>query len=181
MAKKVWKVLLILFGLFGILICITGCTGTEDYIVQPGDSWWSIATEHEMTIEELEQINGRSSDEMLYPGDVLKVKKQTSTTEVQNEMLPEPETEETYTQEPIETQTEVQVETQAEAQKENIEPKIQYLNYVKQGETMSNFARYYQEKMHWEISANDIDNANQWLDDPDVIHIGWYIQISIPA
>lgn len=43
------------------------------YTVKPGDSWWSIANRHGMNMYSLAQINGRSINSVIHPGDVLKL------------------------------------------------------------------------------------------------------------
>src|SRR5699024_4480447 len=41
--------------------------------VRPGDSWWAIASAHGMNMYVLAQINGRSINSTIYPGQVLKL------------------------------------------------------------------------------------------------------------
>lgn len=43
------------------------------YTVKPGDSWWAIASAHGMNMYSLAQINGRSINSTIYPGQVLKL------------------------------------------------------------------------------------------------------------
>lgn len=43
------------------------------YTVKPGDSWWAIANRHGMNMYSLAQINGRSINSVIHPGDVLKL------------------------------------------------------------------------------------------------------------
>lgn len=46
---------------------------THNYTVRPGDSWWKIAHDHGMDMYTLAQLNGRTINSMLYPGQVLRV------------------------------------------------------------------------------------------------------------
>ncbi len=46
---------------------------THNYTVQSGDSWWKIAHDHGMDMYTLAQLNGRTINSMLYPGQVLRV------------------------------------------------------------------------------------------------------------
>lgn len=48
------------------------------YTVQSGDSWWSIATRHGMSMYVLAQRNGKTIYSMLHPGDRLTISGQTS-------------------------------------------------------------------------------------------------------
>lgn len=48
------------------------------YTVQPGDSWWAIANAHGMSMYALASINGRSINSTIYPGQVLKLKNNTT-------------------------------------------------------------------------------------------------------
>ena len=43
------------------------------YTVRPGDSWWAIANRHGMNMYSLAQINGRSINSVIHPGEVLKL------------------------------------------------------------------------------------------------------------
>lgn len=45
------------------------------YVVKPGDSWWSIATNHGMSMYNLAMINGKSISSTIYPGQRLVIKK----------------------------------------------------------------------------------------------------------
>lgn len=48
------------------------------YTVKPGDSWWKIANDHGMNMYALASINGRSINSTIYPGQVLKLKNNTT-------------------------------------------------------------------------------------------------------
>ena len=48
------------------------------YTVKPGDSWWKIANDHGMNMYALASINGRSINSTIHPGDVLKLKNNTT-------------------------------------------------------------------------------------------------------
>ena len=48
------------------------------YTVKPGDSWWAIANAHGMNMYALASINGRSINSTIYPGQVLKLKNNTT-------------------------------------------------------------------------------------------------------
>lgn len=50
------------------------------YTVQSGDSWWSIANRHGMSMYTLAQRNGKTIYSMLHPGDKLTISGQTSRT-----------------------------------------------------------------------------------------------------
>lgn len=43
------------------------------YVVQPGDSWWLIASKHGMSMYDLASLNGKSINSTIYPGQVLKL------------------------------------------------------------------------------------------------------------
>lgn len=45
------------------------------YVVQPGDSWWSIAARHGMSMDTLAAINAKSINATIYPGQRLVIKK----------------------------------------------------------------------------------------------------------
>lgn len=53
---------------------------TDTYTVQSGDSWWSIATRHGMSMYTLAARNERTIYSMLHPGDRLTISGQTSRT-----------------------------------------------------------------------------------------------------
>ena len=46
--------------------------GDGTYVVQPGDTLWSIAQAHSMTVQQLKDLNGLTSDD-IYPGQILLV------------------------------------------------------------------------------------------------------------
>jgi LysM repeat protein len=47
--------------------------GTGEYIVQPGDSFFSIAGQFGITLDELLDLNDMTADTPIFPGDVLRV------------------------------------------------------------------------------------------------------------
>lgn len=53
-------------------------TATGTYTVQSGDSWWSIATRHVMSMYTLAARNGKTIYSMLHPGDRLIISGQTA-------------------------------------------------------------------------------------------------------
>lgn len=55
-------------------------TSGSTYTVRSGDSWWSIATRHGMSMYTLAACNGRTIYSMLHPGDRLTISGQTSHT-----------------------------------------------------------------------------------------------------
>ena len=57
---------------------------TNTYTVRYGDSWWSIANRHGMNMYTLAQINGRSINSVIYPGQVLKLRANTQTNQQSN-------------------------------------------------------------------------------------------------
>lgn len=46
---------------------------SHNYVVQYGDSWWKIATEHHMNMYALAQLNGCTIQTVIHPGQVLRV------------------------------------------------------------------------------------------------------------
>lgn len=46
---------------------------THNYTVRPGDSWWKIAHDHGMDMYTLAQLNGKTINALIYPGEVLRV------------------------------------------------------------------------------------------------------------
>lgn len=46
---------------------------THSYTVKSGDSWWKIAHDHGMDMYSLAQLNGKTINTMIYPGEVLRV------------------------------------------------------------------------------------------------------------
>ena len=52
-------------------------TSNAQYVVKPGDSWWSIATAHGMSMYNLAMLNGKSINSTIYPGQRLIIKKGT--------------------------------------------------------------------------------------------------------
>lgn len=54
-------------------------SNTSTYTVKYGDSWWSIANNHGMSMYQLASINGRSINSVIYPGQVLKLRANTQT------------------------------------------------------------------------------------------------------
>lgn len=46
---------------------------THTYTVKSGDSWWKIAHDHDMDMYALAQLNGKTINDVIYPGQVLRV------------------------------------------------------------------------------------------------------------
>ena len=55
-------------------------TNTSFYVVKPGDSWWSIAAKHGLSMYALAQRNGKTIYTVIHPGDKLTISGQTSHT-----------------------------------------------------------------------------------------------------
>ena len=55
-------------------------TNTSFYVVKPGDSWWSIAAKHGLSMYALAQRNGKTIYTVIHPGDKLTISGQTSRT-----------------------------------------------------------------------------------------------------
>ena len=53
-------------------------TNTSFYVVKPGDSWWSIAAKHGLSMYALASRNGKTIYSMLHPGDRLTISGQTA-------------------------------------------------------------------------------------------------------
>lgn len=54
------------------------------YTVKYGDSWWAIANKYGMNMYTLAQINGRSINSVIYPGEVLKLRANVKTAQQSN-------------------------------------------------------------------------------------------------
>ena len=54
-------------------------TNTSFYVVKPGDSWWSIAAKHGLSMYALASRNGKTIYSVIHPGDRLTVIGQTAT------------------------------------------------------------------------------------------------------
>lgn len=66
---------------------------THTYVVKSGDSWWSIAHSHGMDMNALAQLNGKTINNMLYPGQVLRVADSNKGNKVNNQVtkpVPQP-------------------------------------------------------------------------------------------
>lgn len=50
----------------------------DTYTVKPGDSLWAIAMAHGTTVDELARINGIDKNDFIYPGQILKLKDNTT-------------------------------------------------------------------------------------------------------
>ena len=55
-------------------------TNTSSYLVKPGDSWWSIAAKHGLSMYALAQRNGKTIYTVIHTGDKLTISGQTSRT-----------------------------------------------------------------------------------------------------
>ena len=135
--KYLWTII----GVFFTIVIIVSVNSRTIYTVQPGDSWWSIADQFDTTVEKLEQLNGRSSEEMLYTGEQLKVPYHT-TLAIETQ-VPEP------IAEPM-LETEQKPETTLESEPEpELEPKPwetdpdPIIHTVREGESLTEIAEYY--------------------------------------
>lgn len=54
-------------------------TNTSFYVVKPGDSWWSIAAKHGLSMYALASRNGKTIYTVIHPGDHLTISGQTAT------------------------------------------------------------------------------------------------------
>lgn len=66
---------------------------THTYVVKSGDSWWSIAHSHGMDMNALAQLNGKTINNMLYPGQVLRVADSNKGNKINNQVtksVPQP-------------------------------------------------------------------------------------------
>ena len=54
-------------------------TNTSFYVVKPGDSWWSIAAKHGLSMYALASRNGKTVYTVIHPGDHLTISGQTAT------------------------------------------------------------------------------------------------------
>ena len=54
-------------------------TNTSFYVVKPGDSWWSIAAKHGLSMYALASRNGKTIYTVIHPGDKLTISGQTVT------------------------------------------------------------------------------------------------------
>lgn len=54
------------------------------YTVRYGDSWWSIANRHGMNMYDLARINGKSINSVIYPGQVLRIRANSQTSQQSN-------------------------------------------------------------------------------------------------
>ena len=54
-------------------------TNTSFYVVKPGDSWWSIAAKHGLSMYALASCNGKTIYSVIHPGDRLTISGQTAT------------------------------------------------------------------------------------------------------
>ena len=54
-------------------------TNTSFYVVKPGDSWWSIAAKHGLSMYALASRNGKTIYSVIHPGDRLTISGQTAT------------------------------------------------------------------------------------------------------
>lgn len=57
---------------------------THTYVVKSGDSWWKIAHDHSMDMNALAQLNGKTINSVIYPGEVLRVADSGSGSHVSN-------------------------------------------------------------------------------------------------
>lgn len=55
-------------------------TNTSFYVVKPGDSWWSIAAKHGLSMYALASRNGKTIYTVIHPGDKLTINGQTTRT-----------------------------------------------------------------------------------------------------
>ncbi|MBR3002390.1 MAG: LysM peptidoglycan-binding domain-containing protein [Clostridia bacterium] len=170
--KYLWGII----GIFFAIVIISLVNSRTTYTVQPGDSWWSIANQLDTTVEKLEQLNGRSSEEMLYTGEQLKVPYHT--TPAIETQVPKP------IAKPM-LETEQKPETTLESEPE-LEPKPwetdpdPIIHTVREGESLTEIARYYSDYLEHNFTVWDLIYANPQIENPDDLKAGETIIIPLP-
>ena len=73
MRVRVCGLLVIVFTMFTTAFTISSVAAacTPTYVVQPGDSWWSIAAKNDTTLTALLRLNGAKKSTTIQPKDVL--------------------------------------------------------------------------------------------------------------
>ncbi len=123
----------------------------SEIIVKPGDTLYSLAKEHNMTVEDIAKINGLSEPYALSVGQKLKIKSEKETTVVQTITVPEKKL---YTKVPEQTKTRVQLKEIT----------------VGAGDTLYSLSRKYS------VPVNDLAVMND-LSAPFVLSVGQKIKV----
>jgi LysM repeat protein len=57
-----------------VLTIPAGSNSADYHVTRPGDTLWSIAQMHNTTISQLSKLNGLNNPNVIYPGQIIKIK-----------------------------------------------------------------------------------------------------------
>lgn len=110
---------------------------THNYIVKSGDSWWAIAHRYGMEMNALAQLNGKTINDVIHPGQVLRVADKGAGNSVSNKV------------------------TQTPAQPKPAQPSVQYYT-VRYGDNLSSIGAKFGVSYQTIAALNGIGNPN-WI------------------
>lgn len=110
---------------------------THNYIVKSGDSWWAIAHRYGMEMNALAQLNGKTINDVIHPGQVLRVADKGAGNSVSNKV------------------------TQTPAQPKPAQPSVQYYT-VRYGDNLSSIGAKFGVSYQTIAAMNGISNPN-WI------------------